>query len=61
MLRFAEPDVPDVTYIEQLTGAIYLERPADCEHYLDVMNRLSATALSPEATVDFLGKVAGEL
>ena len=27
ILRFSEPDVPDVVYIEQLTGAIYLEKP----------------------------------
>jgi hypothetical protein len=54
VLRFAEPDVPDVVYIEQLTGAQYLEKPADVDRYLDVMNRLSATALSPDATIRFL-------
>ncbi len=60
VLRFAEPEVPDVVYIEQLTGAQYLEKPADADHYLDVLNRLSATALSPDATISFLATVIGE-
>ncbi len=47
ILRFSEHDVPDVVYIEQLTGAIYLEKPAATDHYLDIMNRLSATSLDP--------------
>jgi Domain of unknown function (DUF5753)/Helix-turn-helix domain len=54
VLRFGEQDVPDVVYIEQLTGAQYLEKRADTDHYLDVINRLSATALSPDDTIAFL-------
>lgn len=54
VLRFAEPDVPDVVYIEQLAGAQYLEKPADADRYLDVINRLSATALNPDHTIGFL-------
>jgi hypothetical protein len=54
VLRFAEPDVPDVVYIEQLAGAQYLEKPADADRYLDVINRLSATALNPDRTIDFI-------
>jgi Domain of unknown function (DUF5753)/Helix-turn-helix domain len=54
VLRFGEPDVPDVVYFEQLSGAQYLDKPADVDHYLDVMNRLSATALNPDDTIAFL-------
>jgi transcriptional regulator with XRE-family HTH domain len=57
VLRFGEPDVPDVVYIEQLTGAQYLEKPADTDHYLDVANRLSATALDPDNTISFLSEI----
>jgi len=50
VLRFGDPDLPDVVYIEQLTSAIYLERRADVDHYLEVVDRLSAEALTPAAT-----------
>jgi hypothetical protein len=61
ILRFSEPDVPDVVYIEQLTGAIYLEKPAATDHYLDIMNRLSAISLSPAQTIPFLDDVSRQL
>jgi Domain of unknown function (DUF5753)/Helix-turn-helix domain len=60
VLRFGEQDVPDVVYIEQLTGAQYLEKHTDTDHYLDIMNRLSATALSPDDTITFLTGLIGE-
>lgn len=47
ILRFAEPDLPDVVYIEQLTGALYLDRPVEIDHYREVMNSLSAEAETP--------------
>jgi transcriptional regulator with XRE-family HTH domain len=61
ILRFSEPDVPDVVYIEQLTGALYLEKPAATDHYLDIMNRLSATSLSPGQTIPFLENISRQL
>jgi transcriptional regulator with XRE-family HTH domain len=48
ILRFAAPDLPDVVYLEQLTSAIYLDRPVDVETYSAVINKLSATAAPPE-------------
>jgi transcriptional regulator with XRE-family HTH domain len=47
ILRFGEPDLPDIVYIEQLTGALYLDRPAETDHYREVMNSLSAEADTP--------------
>ena len=61
VLRFAEPDVPDVVYIEQLTGAMYLEKRSDVDHYLDVSNRLAATSLDPAASLRFFSQVLREL
>jgi hypothetical protein len=61
ILRFSEPAVPDVVYIEQLTGAIYLEKPAATDHYLDIMNRLSTISLSPAQTIPFFDHVSREL
>ncbi|GAA4591694.1 helix-turn-helix transcriptional regulator [Planotetraspora phitsanulokensis] len=44
ILRFAEPDIPDVVYLEQLTSAVYLDKRDDVDHYLAVMERLCITA-----------------
>ena len=57
VLRFEQPDLPDVAYVEQLTSALYLERRTDVDHYLEVMNRLSAEALTPVGTVRFLREI----
>ena len=60
VLRFEEQDLPDVVYIEQLTGAVYLEERSDVEHYLEVMDQLSGEALTPTATTRFIEQVAKE-
>jgi transcriptional regulator with XRE-family HTH domain len=57
VLRFTEQDLPDVVYIEQLAGAVYLDRRWDVEPYLDLMDRLSSEALSPAATMRFIEQV----
>src|SRR5262245_17691671 len=57
VLRFCQADLPDVAYVEQLTSALYLERRSDVDHYLEVMNRLSAKALTPVGTVRFLREI----
>jgi transcriptional regulator with XRE-family HTH domain len=60
VLRFGQPDLPDVAYTEQLTSALYLERRADVDHYMEVMNRLSAEALTPAGTIRFLKEIIRE-
>ena len=44
ILRFAEPDLADVVYIEQLTSALYLDKPVEVDSYLEVMDRLCLQA-----------------
>jgi len=60
VLRFGEPDLPDVVYIEQLTSALYLERRADVDHYMEIMNRLSAEALTPAGTTRLIREIIRE-
>ena len=60
VLRFEEQYLPDVVYIEQLTGAVYLDQRPDVEHYLEVMDQLSGEALTPAATTRFIEHVARE-
>jgi hypothetical protein len=59
-LRFAEPDLPDVVYLEHLTSALYLQAPADIDHYLHVMTHLSADALTPAATARFIKQIISQ-
>jgi len=60
VLRFRQADLSDVVYIEQLTSALYLERRSDVDHYMEVMNRLSAEALTPAGTTRFLKEIIRE-
>jgi len=60
LLRFAERDLPDVVYIEQLTSAVYLDQRPDIEHYLEVADQLSGEALTPADTTRFIEQVARE-
>ncbi|GIE49004.1 transcriptional regulator [Amorphoplanes nipponensis] len=55
IMRFAEPELSDVVYVEQLTGALYLDKPADVEHYLIAMERACLEAEPPERTIEILG------
>jgi transcriptional regulator with XRE-family HTH domain len=61
VLRFAEPDLPDIVYLEQLTSALYLDRRDEVDHYMEVMNRLSAEADTPADSARILEKIAKSL
>lgn len=61
IMRFLEPDLPDVVYLEQLTSSLYLEKREEVENYTVVMDRLCATAEPPDRTVTFLEKQLTEL
>ncbi|MEU4220256.1 helix-turn-helix transcriptional regulator [Actinoplanes sp. NPDC026623] len=60
ILRFAEPELPDVVYVEQLTGATYLDRPGDVDHYALAMERACVEAEPPERTADILARVLAD-
>jgi hypothetical protein len=60
ILRFAEANLPDVVYIEQLTSALYLDKREDVDHYMEVMNHLSDQALTPALSARFLAELARE-
>jgi transcriptional regulator with XRE-family HTH domain len=57
ILRFDEPDLPDIVYIEQLTGALYLDTRDDVDHYHEVMNSLSIEAETPVESEKLLKKI----
>jgi transcriptional regulator with XRE-family HTH domain len=60
ILRFAEADLPDVVYLEQLTSAMYLDKRETVDHYLVVMERLCLDAFPAEHSTDAISTIAGE-
>lgn len=56
ILRFPEPDIADVVYVEQLTSALYLDKREDLDHYTEAMERLCVDAEPPDRTPDILRK-----
>jgi transcriptional regulator with XRE-family HTH domain len=60
ILRFAEPDLADVVYIEQLTSALYLDKPTEVDSYLEVMEQLCLQADDAASTIKTLDKILSE-
>ncbi|GAA2346548.1 helix-turn-helix domain-containing protein [Streptomyces sparsogenes] len=54
LLRFPESDLPDIVYLEQLTSALYLDKPEEVGQYRRVLERLSEDGLSEEKSRDVL-------
>ncbi len=55
ILRFTSPELPDIVYLEQLTSALYFDKPEETEHYMQVMDRLCIEALPASSTTQYLG------
>jgi len=54
ILRFPDPDLPDLVYLEQLNSALYLDQPADVMDYVTVMDQLCVQAATGAASKDML-------
>ena len=61
ILRFADRELPDVVYLEHLTNAVYLDKRAEVERYLDVMELLCVDSEPPARTVELLTKILNQL
>lgn len=61
MLRFAEQDLPDVVYVEQLLSAQYIDKPEHVVRYTEVMDRLCVESLNPARTSEYLHELLGSL
>lgn len=61
VLRFAEPELPDIAYLEHLAGALYLDKPAEAELYTKVFHRLIAEAEPPAASRQRLANMLRDL
>lgn len=61
ILRFAEADLPDVVYLEQLTSAVYLDKRSDIEDYLTIMERVSVQAETPTESLTTIRRLLAEV
>ena len=61
IMRFPETDLPDVVYMEYLTGAHYIDKPEEVERYAAVMERLSVAGTSPDRTREILAGMLKEI
>jgi len=60
ILRFGEPDLPDVVYLEQLTSALYLDKRDTVDLYLAVMESLCVEALPTSSSVKAISTILRE-
>lgn len=60
ILRFADPALADVVYLEQLVSALYLDKSEYVDRYTEVLNRLSVESLTPQESVGFLKQLLDE-
>ena len=61
ILRFAEPDLPDIVYLEQLTSAVYLDKRSDVEDYVMIMERITVQAETPADSKATLRRLLTEI
>jgi transcriptional regulator with XRE-family HTH domain len=60
MFRFPDAQMPDIVYSETLTGAYYLNKPAETAAYAEALDRMCAQAASPEQTITILQNILKE-
>jgi transcriptional regulator with XRE-family HTH domain len=57
ILRFSEPDLPEIVYLEYLTGATYLDRRDDVDCYSAVMSQLAVDSTPPDITLKMINRI----
>lgn len=60
LLRFREPDLPDILYLEQPTSVQYFDKGDEVNHYFRVMDRLCVQAEPATDTPRFLSAINKE-
>ena len=61
ILDFPEPSDPDVVYLENQTGSLYLEEAPQIERYTLMFNYLIAKALDPDESLTMITHLAEDL
>ncbi|MGW4061092.1 helix-turn-helix domain-containing protein [Amycolatopsis sp. NPDC004747] len=61
LLRFGEPELPNIAYVEYMTGAHYIEKREEIEKYSRALDMLAVDAETPERSRAMLGKRRQEI
>jgi transcriptional regulator with XRE-family HTH domain len=61
LLSFAEPELPNIAYIEHLSGALYLEKLDEIETYSRALDQLAVVGETPDRTRQLLAKRRAEI
>ncbi|HEY3733670.1 MAG TPA: helix-turn-helix transcriptional regulator [Streptosporangiaceae bacterium] len=61
ILRFADSQMPDIVYVEQLTSALYLDKRLEVDRYLLAMERMSFISATPQASAHLVQAVLEEM
>ncbi|MGO4752928.1 DUF5753 domain-containing protein, partial [Streptomyces sp. 2MCAF27] len=61
LFRFAVPELPDMVYVEYLTGAVYLDERVEVASHLEVLDRMAAQAATARRTKEILRDFRKEL
>ena len=61
LFRFAVPEVPDMVYVEYLTGALYLDREDEVAGHMEALDRMVAHAESRARSKEILWRYRREL
>jgi transcriptional regulator with XRE-family HTH domain len=61
LLRFSEPELSDIVYVEHLAGALYLEKPEEVETYSRALDRLAVEAETPARSRQILLKAREDI
>jgi transcriptional regulator with XRE-family HTH domain len=61
ILGFEDPELPPIVYVEQLTSALYLDKPGDVDRYDEAMDRLCEISAGPDEAPAVLERISREL
>jgi hypothetical protein len=61
LLRFAEPELPNVAYVEHVAGALYVDKLDEVEIYSRAMDGLAVSAETPDASRQLLAKLRADI
>jgi transcriptional regulator with XRE-family HTH domain len=61
ILRFADPGLPDMVYLEQFTSGLWIDKRDEVDSYTQVMDRLVVQADDPNDTVEILSSTLRDM
>lgn len=57
ILRFPEPDLPDIVYVEQLVSALYLDKREHLDRYGQSFDRLTVDSQPPSNSIQAMARM----